>query len=94
MLAWKDLKRLGPFVWEVPQAYRSDMRVSARIYASRELLDKALTDKSMEQLVNATTLPGIVGHAIVMPDVHQGYGFPVGGVAATRLLARRDWLRH
>ena len=85
MLAWKDLKRLGPFVWEVPQSYRSDMRVSARIYASRELLDKALTDKSMEQLVNATTLPGIVGHAIVMPDVHQGYGFPVGGVAATRL---------
>lgn len=85
MLSLKDLKRLGPYVWEVPQNYRPDMRVPARIYASRELLEKALTDKSMEQLVNAATLPGIVGHAIVMPDVHQGYGFPVGGVAATRL---------
>lgn len=85
MLSLKDLKRLGPYVWEVPQSYRPDMRVPARIYASRELLEKALTDKSMEQLVNAATLPGIVGHAIVMPDVHQGYGFPVGGVAATRL---------
>ncbi|MCC9077344.1 RtcB family protein [Litorilinea aerophila] len=61
------------------------MRVPARIYASRTLLEKALTDKSIEQLVNATTLPGIVGYAIAMPDVHQGYGFPVGGVAATRL---------
>jgi tRNA-splicing ligase RtcB len=49
------------------------------------LLKQALTDKSVEQLINATTLPGIVGYAIAMPDVHQGYGFPVGGVAATRL---------
>ncbi|MDQ3248534.1 MAG: RtcB family protein [Chloroflexota bacterium] len=61
------------------------MRVPARVYASRTLLEQALTDKSIEQLINATTLPGIVGHAIAMPDVHQGYGFPVGGVAATRL---------
>ncbi len=44
-----------------------------------------MTDKSIEQLVNAATLPGIVGYAIAMPDVHQGYGFPVGGVAVTRL---------
>ncbi|MEZ4581989.1 MAG: RtcB family protein [Caldilineaceae bacterium] len=49
------------------------------IFASRRILDKALTDRSIEQLVNATTLPGIVGYAIAMPDVHQGYGFPVGG---------------
>ena len=61
------------------------MRVPARIYASRALLEKALTDRSIEQLINATTLPGIVGYAIAMPDVHQGYGFPVGGVAATAL---------
>jgi tRNA-splicing ligase RtcB len=72
-------------VWEIPKSYRSDMRVPARIFASQPLLEKALTDLSIQQLVNATTLPGIVGYAIAMPDVHQGYGFPVGGVAATRL---------
>jgi tRNA-splicing ligase RtcB len=85
MIQLKDLTRIDPYVWEIPRRYRADMRVPARIYASQTLLEKALTDKSVEQLVNATTLPGIVGHAIAMPDVHQGYGFPVGGVAATRL---------
>ncbi|OUC05905.1 tRNA-splicing ligase, partial [Litorilinea aerophila] len=85
MVQMKDLIRIDKYVWEIPKSYRHDMRVPARIYASRTLLEKALTDKSIEQLVNATTLPGIVGYAIAMPDVHQGYGFPVGGVAATRL---------
>jgi tRNA-splicing ligase RtcB len=80
-----DLTRISPYLWEIPQGYRPDMRVPARIYASRQLLEQALTDRSVEQLINATTLPGIVGHAIAMPDVHQGYGFPVGGVAATAL---------
>jgi tRNA-splicing ligase RtcB (3'-phosphate/5'-hydroxy nucleic acid ligase) len=85
MIRLEDLYRLDEYVWEIPQNYRYDMRVPARIYASRPLLKQALTDKSVEQLINATTLPGIVGYAIAMPDVHQGYGFPVGGVAATRL---------
>ncbi|HXF64086.1 MAG TPA: RtcB family protein [Caldilineaceae bacterium] len=85
MITLKNLTRVAEYVWEIPQSYRDDMRVPARIYASQTLMEKALTDKSVEQLVNATTLPGIVGHAIAMPDVHQGYGFPVGGVAATRL---------
>lgn len=85
MIHLNDLERIDEYVWEIPQGYRKDMRVPARIYASRKLLNQALTDKSVEQLINATTLPGIVGYAIAMPDVHQGYGFPVGGVAATRL---------
>jgi tRNA-splicing ligase RtcB len=85
MIQKSDLKRIDKYVWEIPASYRQDMRVPARIYASPALLEKALTDKSLIQLVNATTLPGIVGYAIAMPDVHQGYGFPVGGVAATRL---------
>ena len=85
MIHLNNLERLDEYVWEIPQSYRHDMRVPARIYASRKLLKQALTDKSVEQLINATTLPGIVGYAIAMPDVHQGYGFPVGGVAATRL---------
>lgn len=80
-----DLNRIDEYVWEIPTSYRDDMRVPARIFAGRRLLEKALTDQSITQLVNTTTLPGIVGYAIAMPDVHQGYGFPVGGVAATRL---------
>lgn len=60
------------------------MRVPARIYASEEMLDQILKDKSLEQLVNLTTLPGIEKYALVMPDVHEGYGSPIGGVFATR----------
>jgi tRNA-splicing ligase RtcB len=60
------------------------MRVPVRIFATRRLLEKVLDDKSLEQAVNAATLPGLVGHVLVMPDMHQGYGFPIGGVAATR----------
>ena len=55
-----------------------------RIFATRRLLEKVLEDKSLEQAVNAATLPGLVGQVLVMPDMHQGYGFPIGGVAATR----------
>jgi len=61
------------------------MRVPARIYASEKLLDAALGDRSIEQLANTAALPGIVKYALAMPDVHQGYGFPIGGVAATAL---------
>ena len=59
------------------------MRVPVRIFATRELLEQIMGDKSLEQAVNAATLPGLVGHVVVMPDIHQGYGFPIGGVAAT-----------
>jgi tRNA-splicing ligase RtcB len=59
------------------------MRVPARLFADRELLAAIGQDRSLEQLANVATLPGIVGAALAMPDIHQGYGFPVGGVAAT-----------
>lgn len=59
------------------------MRVPARVFADAEILDEIHGDRSLEQLQNVATLPGIVGAALAMPDVHQGYGFPVGGVAAT-----------
>jgi len=58
------------------------MRVPARFYASETMLEQILADRSLEQLVNVATLPGIVGYAIAMPDIHEGYGFPIGGVAA------------
>ena len=70
-------------VWEIPAETRPDMRVPARVFADRELLDAIRMDQSLEQLQNVATLPGIVEAAMAMPDVHQGYGFPVGGVAAT-----------
>ncbi|WP_374688141.1 RtcB family protein [Promineifilum sp.] len=78
-----DLKRLSPFLYEIPKAHRSDMRVPARFYADAELLEAALDDKSLDQLANSATLPGIVAYALAMPDIHQGYGFPIGGVVAT-----------
>lgn len=81
----EDLQQRSPWVWEVPATFRADMRVPARLYADEDILAQALSDRSLEQLVNTATLPGIVGQAMAMPDVHQGYGFPIGGVAATRV---------
>jgi tRNA-splicing ligase RtcB len=81
----QDFKRLSPFQWELGRSYRSDMRVPVRVFADDDLLEAALGDKSLEQAVNAATLPGLVGYVVVMPDVHQGYGFPIGGVAASAL---------
>lgn len=79
----QDFERVEPYVYEIPKSHRYDMRVPARFYADPELLEMALEDKSLEQLVNSTTLPGIVKYALAMPDIHQGYGFPIGGVVAT-----------
>lgn len=85
MITQKDLRQINEFVWEIPRDFRADMRVPARIYADPALLEDALQDKSVEQLVNTATLPGLVRYVIAMPDIHQGYGFPIGGVAATEL---------
>lgn len=79
----QDLIRIDEYEWEIPKSYRPDMRVPVRIFATRDLLEQVMDDKSLEQAVNAATLPGLVGHVLVMPDMHQGYGFPIGGVAAT-----------
>ena len=78
-----DFERISPYLYEIPRSYRSDMRAPARFYADAELLRQALSDKSLDQLVNSATLPGIVAYALAMPDIHQGYGFPIGGVVAT-----------
>ena len=81
----EDFKRISPFLYEIPKSFRSDMRIPARFYADAELLEGALGDKSLDQLVNTTTLPGALKYALAMPDIHQGYGFPIGGVVATEL---------
>jgi tRNA-splicing ligase RtcB len=79
----QELTKINNTEWEIPKNYRHDMRVPVRIFATRELLEQVMDDKSLEQAVNAATLPGLVGAVVVMPDMHQGYGFPIGGVAAT-----------
>ncbi|WNG37236.1 RtcB family protein [Archangium violaceum] len=79
------LRQLGPALYELDPSFREDMRVPARIVADEELLQQMSQDHSILQLVNVTTLPGIQGFAIGMPDMHEGYGFPVGGVAGTLL---------
>ena len=78
MLGKEHIERVAERVWEIPKIFRDDMRVPARLYADEDLLDTALLDNSIVQLVNTATLPGIVKYAIAMPDIHQGYGFPIG----------------
>lgn len=77
-----DLVRISDTTWEIPQSYRGDMRVPARVFTSEAMLDSVVSDRALEQLVNVACLPGIQKYAIAMPDVHEGYGFPIGGVAA------------
>lgn len=85
MVSRHNFVQVAEFVWEIPPTFRDDMRVPARLYADEELLDTALSDNSITQLINTSTLPGIIQYAVAMPDIHQGYGFPIGGVVATRL---------
>jgi tRNA-splicing ligase RtcB len=77
------LEQIDEELWEIPADARADMRVPARLFADEELVAGVRGDGSLTQLVNVATLPGIVDAALGMPDIHQGYGFPVGGVAAT-----------
>ena len=78
-------RRIDDTLWEIPAEARADMRVPARVFADEELFAAIARDGALEQVQNVATLPGIVGAALAMPDAHQGYGFPVGGVAATAL---------
>ncbi len=77
------IRKLDEYRYMIPKESRSDMRTNAVIYASEKLMAAIRKDLSLEQAVNVATLPGIVGDALAMPDIHQGYGFPIGGVAAT-----------
>jgi tRNA-splicing ligase RtcB len=78
-----DLVPVGNAGFELPAAWRDNMRVPARVYADEALLEAILAGEAMVQLANVATLPGVVECVFGMPDMHEGYGFPVGGVAAT-----------
>src|ERR671924_8702 len=76
-------ERVGPYLWRIPPEARPGMRVPALIVADEPLIDAIRSDASLEQIANGATLPGIVKASLAMPDIHQGYGLPVGGVVAT-----------
>lgn len=77
------INQLAENIWEIPIKHKPGMRVPGRIYANTELLKKMKTDLTLIQCVNVAHLPGIQKFAITLPDGHQGYGFPIGGVGAT-----------
>jgi tRNA-splicing ligase RtcB (3'-phosphate/5'-hydroxy nucleic acid ligase) len=79
----EQLIRKSDYLWELPPSVKEGMRVPAQVYASSRILEEIGSDKSLDQLVNVAMLPGIQMASIVMPDVHEGYGFPIGGIAAT-----------
>jgi len=81
MFLKSDFKKLSDWLWEIPVSFRQDMKVPARVYASERVLEDAFRDRSLSQLVNIATLPGILNYSLAMPDLHEGYGFPIGGVA-------------
>ncbi len=81
----QDFTKINDYLWEIPRSYHSDMRVPVRVYADDALLEDALGDASMQQAVNVACLPTLIGHVVVMPDAHQGYGMPIGGVMAAPL---------
>src|SRR5437868_13258980 len=77
------LEQVDPCCWRIPKSYRPDMRVDGLIFANETLIQSVIKDQAPEQVANVATLPGIQGASLAMPDIHWGYGFPIGGVAAT-----------
>ncbi len=77
------LRRIDEYRWEIPMSYKSGMRVPGLIFADEKLIPKIQSDAAIEQVANVAHLPGIVRYSFAMPDIHWGYGFPIGGVAAT-----------
>jgi len=75
-------KQVDKFVYEIPLGAKEGMRVPGRVFASETIFKQAEADKALEQVVNVATLPGILRYSLAMPDIHWGYGFPIGGVAA------------
>ena len=77
------LEQVGPCQWKIPRNYKPGMRVDGMIYADEKLIEQIRRDQAPEQVANVATLPGIQKYSLAMPDIHWGYGFTIGGVAAT-----------
>jgi tRNA-splicing ligase RtcB len=85
MVTKQDFNHISEYIWEIPTSFHPRMTVPVWVFADEELLEAALGDLSLHQAVNVAQLPGLVGHVAIMPDVHQGYGMPIGGVMVSRL---------
>jgi len=86
MARWEGpLNRIDDYRWEIPRDYKKGMLVPGLIYASADMLEGIREEQAAEQVANVAFLPGIVDHSMAMPDIHWGYGFPIGGVAATTM---------
>lgn len=77
------LERIDAYRWRIPRTYKPGMRVPGLVLADEELIEKMKTDRTLDQCANVAHLPGIYKYAVTLPDGHEGYGFPIGGVAAT-----------
>jgi len=86
MAEWRGhLQKIDDFRWRIPASHKSGMRTDGVVYATEPMIERIRKDESLEQVANVAFLPGIVGESMAMPDIHWGYGFPIGGVAATRV---------
>ncbi len=81
----KILRKIDDYRWEIPQSYKEGMTVPGLIFTSESMLNHIWEEQVFQQVANVAFLPGIVDHSLAMPDIHWGYGFPIGGVAATRV---------
>ena len=94
------LEKVNANCWRIPKSYKKGMRVDGLIYANDKLISRIRDDPAPEQVANVAFLPGIQSASLAMPDIHWGYGFPIGGVCAYRpeggwsYLAGRCGLRH
>ena len=79
------LTKIDDYRWEIPQSYKAGMKVPGLIYADEAMLTHIREEEALEQVANVAFLPGIVSRSLAMPDIHWGYGFPIGGVAATKV---------
>jgi tRNA-splicing ligase RtcB len=83
MAQWQgQLIKIDDYRWKIPETYKTGMKVPGLIYASKEMLESIREEQTPEQVANVAFLPGIVSYSLAMPDIHWGYGFPIGGVAA------------
>lgn len=83
MADWSGpIQKIDNYRWRIPKSYKPTMRTDGIVYATESMLAQIKKDESLEQVANVATLPGIVGPSLAMPDIHWGYGFPIGGVAA------------
>ncbi|HEY3248619.1 MAG TPA: RtcB family protein [bacterium] len=82
-MEWTQIvRKIDDYRWEIPISYKPGMKVPGLVFADEAMLRQIAQEQALEQVANVATLPGIVGHSLAMPDIHWGYGFPVGGVAA------------